>query len=129
MTKSIVHVDDDQDIRTTVKTILSSEGYKVQSFNTMEYLTKNLEFMQPDLIILDIMVEKEDSGLVAYEEISKSYPQIPILILTTLGEMILPYFEDRKETISIMEKPILPERLVSVVRSSIGAPVLDGKQG
>ncbi|MDD5672742.1 MAG: response regulator [Chitinivibrionales bacterium] len=119
--KIIVHVDDDADIRTTVQTVLRNEGYEVRSFDTMEYFSKNLENERPDLIVLDIMVEKEDSGLIAYDEISKKYPGIPLVILTTLGEMILPYFEDKKERICILEKPVLPERLVAVVRSRLEA--------
>ena len=128
MKKSIVHVDDDPDIRTLVMTILLNEGFEVQSFSTMEYLTKNLERNQPDLIILDVMVEKEDSGLIAYDEISKKYPRIPIVILTTLGEMILSYFEEKKEMICILEKPILPEKLIAVVRSRLQTSDPDTKR-
>lgn len=119
MKQIIVHVDDDPDIRATIRTILQKEGFDVRTYSTVESFTVSLETTRPDLVILDVMVEAEDSGLLAYDTIRQRFPLIPVVIITTLGEMILPYFEDKKESICILEKPILPERLIDTVRARL----------
>jgi len=129
LSKLIVHVDDDKDIRTAVKRILLAEGYDVLSYETIENFMADLDKLDPALIILDVMVENEDSGLSAFSEISENFPHIPIIILTTLGEMILPYFDDRKDLICILEKPVLAEKLIDIIHSRMSPGVAPDRKG
>jgi len=56
MAKTVMIVDDEEDIRTTVKTILERAGYKVvEAVNGDDCLSKVGE-AKPDLILLDIMM-------------------------------------------------------------------------
>ena len=119
MNETILHVDDDPDIRSVVSSILAGEGYKILSVNTVEEGIASLKNKLPRLIILDVMVEREDSGLSAFDDLTMRFPKIPVIILTTLGEMILPYFENNKDLVHIVEKPIIPEKLITTVRFRI----------
>ena len=119
LTQVILHVDDDPDIRAVVAKVLADEGFQVNSLATVGEAMESLETSQPDLILLDVMVEEQDSGLNAYDLLAEKYPAIPKILLTSLGEMILPYFSDRKKAVTILEKPILPERLVHTVRTRL----------
>jgi DNA-binding NtrC family response regulator len=121
MGQMILHVDDDPDIRHAVATILAGEGYEVMSFTTVKDALRAVANRRPDLILLDVMVEEQDSGLAAYDILAEKYPTIPSVILTSLGEMIMPYFVDRKEMVWILEKPIVAERLVHTVRSRLSS--------
>lgn len=72
-------VDDEEDIRSTVKQVLEKEGYEIETaINGDEALKKDNKF-KPDLILMDIMmpgtpvkevVEKID-GKVAYLSVVK----------------------------------------------------------
>ena len=56
MGKKVLIVDDEEDIRNTVKDILEKEGYKIKTaINGDDALDKIKEF-KPDLVLLDIMM-------------------------------------------------------------------------
>lgn len=121
MAHKIVHVDDDPDILQAVRKILEAEGYVVENYAVMTDFITALDNMQhyPSLAILDVMVEKEDSGLGAYDILRTKCPEMPVILLTSLGEMIRPYFEQGNSMVWIIEKPVAPEKLLSIVHSRI----------
>ena len=118
----IAHVEDDSDIRDTVRRILSVAGYTVDSYETHSDFIKSLQDATnlPDLAILDVMVESMDAGLDTYEKMRKSFPGIRVIFLTSLGEMILPYFSgESHDWVCIVEKPVEPESLLAIIRSRL----------
>jgi two-component system response regulator VicR len=56
MTKTIMVVDDEEDIRETVTTVLESNGYKVIAAVDGDDCLKKVEEQKPDLILMDIMM-------------------------------------------------------------------------
>lgn len=56
MAKKILVVDDEEDVRTTVKTILEQQGYIVQEAEDGKIALNLLEKDKFDLIILDVMM-------------------------------------------------------------------------
>ena len=122
MAPRIAHVDDDSDIREAVERILCKNGYEVDSYLTMQEFINSLEdeTKRPDLAILDVMVESMDSGLTTYSQIHKRFPQIQAIFLTSLGDMIRPYFEDgTHEWVCIMEKPVEPVSLLATINERL----------
>ncbi len=118
----IAHVEDDSDIRDTVGRILSVAGYTVDSYETHSDFLKALQDATelPDLAILDVMVESMDAGLDTYEEMRKHFPGIRVIFLTSLGEMILPYFSgESHDWVCIVEKPVEPVSLLAIIRSRL----------
>ncbi len=118
----IAHVEDDSDIRDTVGRILSVAGYTVDSYETHSNFLKALQDATdlPDLAILDVMVESMDAGLDTYEEMRKRFPGIRVIFLTSLGEMILPYFSgESHDWVCIVEKPVEPVSLLAIIRSRL----------
>ena len=123
MSQKIAHVDDDPDIRDSVSRILRMNGYEVNSYLTMEDFINSLEDSSnhPDLAILDVMVESMDAGLTTYAHIHELYPSMQAIFLTSLGDMIRPYFEDGSyEWVCVVEKPVEPESLLSIIRERLG---------
>jgi len=84
MSERICLIEDDPTIRELVAEKLVQKGYFVESFSEAEAL-KN-RFDGYDLFILDVMLEGEQSGLELCEEIRKSNPEVPVLILSALSE-------------------------------------------
>ena len=122
MTRRIAHVDDDPDIRDAVAMILSKNGYEVKSYLTMQNLIDSLEDSAnlPDLAILDVMCESMDSGLNTYVHIHKNFPGIQLIFLTSLGDMIRPYFEDgNHDWVCIIEKPVEPTNLLAIIKDRL----------
>jgi CheY-like chemotaxis protein len=107
---SILVIDDDPDFVDITKTILETKDYTVLvAHNTDEGLAR-MEERTPDLIILDIMMRKGAEGVVFARAIRKDprYSAIPILMLTSMREQILPVNE-------YVEKPIEPQTLLEKV--------------
>ena len=56
MQKTILIVDDEEDVRESVKTILTANGYKVETAIDGDDCLKKIQEITPDLILLDIMM-------------------------------------------------------------------------
>ncbi len=56
MVKKILVVDDDEDIRNSVKTVLEKNGYRVITAVDGDDGLKKCEKEKPDLVLLDIMM-------------------------------------------------------------------------
>lgn len=56
MTKTILVVDDEADIRTTVETVLKKEGYKVVTAINGDDALKKWTVEKPALVLMDIMM-------------------------------------------------------------------------
>jgi len=122
MTRKIAHVDDDPDIRDAVAMILSKNGYEVTSYLTMQDLIDSLNdsVNLPDLAILDVMCESMDAGLSTYVHIHENFPGIKLIFLTSLGDMIRPYFEDgTHDWVCIIEKPVEPTSLLEIIKDRL----------
>ncbi len=86
--KQILIVEDDKDIQTLLKFLLTREGMKVtQAWNGREGLQKVAE-VYPDLILADLMMPELD-GLEMLECLRRNpatYP-IPVIVLTALDKL------------------------------------------
>ena len=87
MSKKVLVVDDEEDIRTSVSQILEIRGYEViRAENGMECL-KQLERVLPDLVILDIMMPGMSGWDVAARmKEHHQWQAVPIVFLTAKGD-------------------------------------------
>ena len=119
----ILLVDDDVDFIDLNKDVLENHGFDVVSaFSGREGLDK-VRFEQPDLIVLDLMMEKHDSGF-AFAKALKAdplYKNIPILMLTAVSGTTGYDFSQELDgywmkTDDYASKPLLPEDLIKRVK-------------
>ena len=87
MTKKVMIVDDEEDIRLTVKQVLEISGYEVIPAHDGTDCLHKLEQVQPDLVILDIMMP----GISGWDVAAKikqtpRWSRIPIVFLTAKGD-------------------------------------------
>ena len=80
----IVVIDDDHTICELMQLYLEREGYQVFSYNTGEQAVKNLPTINPDLVLLDIMLPGMD-GIQVCKEIRKQ-STVPVIMLTAKGD-------------------------------------------
>ena len=77
--------DDDPDIIFQVKHHLENWGYHVVAVESREEAERYLESECPDLAILDLMMEEEDSGFILSYKIKKCRPEVPVIISTAVA--------------------------------------------
>ena len=88
-TKKILIIDDDQDYRSQIRTFLESHNYSIVEAASGKDGLEKLAKENPDLIVLDIMMETDSEGyelneLIKYDNHYKEYKNIPILMVSSI---------------------------------------------
>jgi CheY-like chemotaxis protein len=83
--KTILLADDDPDVIYVMKHHLQSWGYEVVAVDSRLEAERYLESEFPDLAILDLMMEEEDSGFILSYRIKKNRPHLPVIISTSVA--------------------------------------------
>ncbi len=85
--KTILLIDDDQDMHDVVKMVLEPEGFQVRCAATGSSGLQALREIRPDLVLLDIMLETPSTGFhLAYElRRDEALKDIPIIMLSAVG--------------------------------------------
>jgi len=86
MAGRILIIDDNIDYSEAIKTILEGEKYEVRIANSSDDAIRKLEGAIPDLIILDIVMQKGAEGILLSRRIKRDprWSRIPILMLTSI---------------------------------------------
>jgi DNA-binding response OmpR family regulator len=79
---TILIVDDDQDYLFQLQAKVQQFGFKTITAESQKEAEVLLEKTKPDLAILDLMMENEDSGFILCYKMKKKYPDVPIIIAT-----------------------------------------------
>ncbi|MDX2430022.1 MAG: response regulator [Bacteroides sp.] len=82
--KTILVADDDPDMIFLMKHHLESWGYEVVAVDSRAEAERYLKSGCPDLAILDLMMEEEDSGFILAYRIKQCEPQVPVIIATAV---------------------------------------------
>ena len=118
MPKKIMIVDDEPDIRTTVKAVLEKNGYKVVSaVNADDCLKKVNAGEKPDLILMDIMMP----GTPVREIIPKlGKVKIAYLSVVRTSEAEKEDLMKNKNIIDFIQKPFDINELLKRVKKLVG---------
>ena len=83
--KKILVVEDNRELAYGLRSNLEFEGYRVEVAGDGETALAEIERVRPDLVILDLMLPG-DNGLTVLRRMRSDGHQVPVLILTALGE-------------------------------------------
>ena len=125
--KKILIVDDDLDLTQSMRITLEASGYTVFSAENKNEGIKKVESVSPDLIIMDVMMDKMSDGFELSRTLKseEKYKKIPILMLTAIGEKTgFSFSGDGGDGAWLpvddyAEKPIKIEELISKVNKLI----------
>src|SRR5688572_13388169 len=116
MSKSVLVVEDDRDIRELVRLTLESVGYSVEAATDGAEAIERIERQRPDLVVLDLMMPAMN-GLQFAEELRLRglRPEVPILVLSAASQVL--YKAGWIEAEGCIEKPFaIPALLGEVER-------------
>ena len=82
--KTVLIVDDDMDYLFQMKTKVEKMGFEVITADGQMEAENIIESFKPDLAILDLMMENEDSGFILSYKIKRKYPDLPVIIATAV---------------------------------------------
>ncbi len=125
--KKILLIDDDKEFVEANKELLETHGYAVAIAHDGDSGLARAAEIQPDLIILDVMMSHNTEGFDVSRKVQScaELKGTPVLLLTGMRKaMHIPFkFEADEEWLpvkGILEKPVKPERLLEEIEKAIG---------
>ncbi|MFO7748633.1 MAG: response regulator [Desulfobacteraceae bacterium] len=130
MSKKVLVVDDDPDVRSFVVTVLEENGYDpLVAKDGVEGL-EMIQSESPDLVILDVLMPR-GSGIRLYRKLQtdKTLKAVPVIMFTGIAlksflrsQKVLAEFQGEKvpEPDIYLEKPVEPEELAEAIEKKIG---------
>ena len=130
MSKKVLVVDDDPDVRLFNVTVVEESGYTPIEARDGEEGLELVKSERPDLVILDVLMPKQ-SGIRLYRELKtdKSLKQIQVILLSGIAkktflrsQKALTEFggESVPEPEIYLEKPVEPEELAAAIHQFLG---------
>jgi DNA-binding NtrC family response regulator len=113
--KSILLVDDEANLRSTLTLILQREGYQTRAAVNGREALDLLSKAKSDLILLDLKMPGID-GMQLLQEIQRLDPDIPVLILTANASLDSAEKAIRSGASGYLLKPIEPEQIILRIR-------------
>ena len=117
MSKILV-IDDDSIIRTLLSNSLSKSGYVVITANDGESGIKKAESEKPDLVITDYQMPGL-SGLDVLNELKRTQPGIPVILLTAHGDVALTIKSIQLGAYDFIEKPIQLQEVLEIIKNGL----------
>jgi len=129
MSKKVLVVDDDPDVRSFVVTVLEENQYMPLVAQDGVEGFEMIQKEKPDLVILDVLMPR-GSGIRLYRKLKtdENFNQIPIIMFTGIAlrsflksQKVLDEFkggEVPKPDI-YLEKPVEPEELVAAIKKKL----------
>ncbi len=117
----ILIVDDEADIRETVKIILVKAGYEVKEAENGEEAIKEIQSgdnpLVIDAIVCDIQMPKVD-GKEAIAYFRQQFPSVPVIVLTGQPSVKDANTLFKEGIVEYLMKPVQPDDLVKAVEKA-----------
>ncbi len=130
MSKKVLVIDDDPDVRLFSVTVLEENGYTALEAANGEDGLKMIKSEKPDLVILDVLMPRQ-SGVRLYRELktSKALKDVNVIVLSGIAKKT--FLRSQKaltefggaeipEPEIYLEKPVEAEELAATIKKVLG---------
>ncbi len=114
----ILVVDDEEDIRLSLKGILEDEGCRVVLASHGEEALQMLHKEEPDIIFLDIWLPGKD-GLEILDAVRRDYQELPVIMISGHGNIETAVETIKKGAFDFIEKPLSLEKVVVTTNKAL----------
>ena len=118
--KKILIIDDNKLILKTLKATLSKAGYAIIEAEEGETGLRLVRSEHPDLVITDYQMPGID-GLEVLSEIRKLKTNLPVILLTGFGDIVLTIKSIQLGAFDYLEKPFSPVQLLSTIQLALNS--------
>jgi UDP-3-O-[3-hydroxymyristoyl] N-acetylglucosamine deacetylase len=126
--KTILVVDDEEQIRQSLRGVLSDEGFGVLEAGDGRRARELLRTEAPDLVILDVWLPEID-GISLLEEIKSTHPSLPVIIICGHANIEAAVRATRLGAADFIEKPFSLEALLASIERALGQSDAGGEDG
>jgi CheY-like chemotaxis protein len=108
----VMVVDDDDEIRDALGSLLELEGYEVMSASNGREALELLEAKKPDVILLDLMMPVMDGWTFrASQKSDPRFADVPVVVLTAAGVQAA----NRVDANHVLQKPLSFDRITRAI--------------
>ena len=105
-------IDDEEGVRTALSFMLTSEGFRVKTYESAQTFLVDDTPSEPGCIIADVRMPGM-SGIELFDELrARSYP-VPLLFLSGHGDIDMAVSAVLHGAVDFVTKPVVPKRLLS----------------
>lgn len=119
----ILVIDDDEDIRETVRRVLESRGHRVELASDGSLGIAALAQHAPDLVITDVYMPRQD-GVETLLELRKAFPRLKVIAMSggSGGNGVINLLDDMEllGADRTIPKPFTPKELIATVNAVLG---------
>ena len=84
----ILYVDDDPDFLESMRLVLEANGYEMVAAGSAEEGLRAYKDADPDLVIVDLMMEEVDAGVSFVKDLRAGGSTVPIYMLSSVGDSL-----------------------------------------
>jgi len=120
MSKEILIIDDNVDIRNIINDLIIEAGYKTRLAANYNQALHEIDKKLPDVAIIDVKLDKGDNdGLELLSHIKKKNEDIPVIIITGHANVEMAIKALKTGAFEFIEKPFNQERLLNFVNRAV----------
>jgi CheY-like chemotaxis protein len=126
--KTVLIIDDDSDYVRASQALLESSGYKVRSAANGREGLQLAKTLQPDLILLDVMMSERTEGFFVLQEMRRvpALSNTPVIVVSSIYSDEPSFRVDPEAgwlpANLFLAKPVDPARLLAEAKRLTGAP-------
>jgi two-component system nitrogen regulation response regulator NtrX len=113
-------VDDEENIRHTLRGVLADEGFQVLEAPNGRRALELLEHVAPRVAIVDVWMPEVD-GIELVERMRAQAPEVPIIVISGHGTIETAVRVIRLGAFDFLEKPFPLDALLNVVGRALGS--------
>ncbi|MDJ0521348.1 MAG: response regulator [Planctomycetota bacterium] len=116
----ILYVDDDQDFLDGTRFLLEANGYVMLEALSAEDGLKIYRQHEPDLVLVDLMMEEVDAGTALVKELRALGSSVPVIMISSAGDNLSLVTDYGDLGLSgVFQKPVDPDTLLMILSQRI----------
>lgn len=117
--RTILIVDDEPSIRSSLKGVLEDEDFKVYTANSGEEALEKLQSLKPDVILLDVLMPGGIDGIETLRRIKNIEPDSAVIIITGHGTIDMTVTAMEMGALDFIEKPLSVDRILMRIEQAL----------
>ncbi len=116
----VLYIDDDDDALFAIKTVLEANGYAMEGASSAEEGLRIYKKLNPDIVIVDLMMEEVDSGASFARELKALGNKAPVYMLSSVGDDLSTITDSVALGLDgVFQKPLSPATLLGVLKTRL----------
>jgi DNA-binding response OmpR family regulator len=119
--KTVAIIDDDQDVRESLKDFLEAAGLRVELFASVQEFLNSACEPRPECLVLDIMLPGRN-GLDFHAELARARVDLPVVFISGHADIPMSVRAMKAGAVEFLTKPVRLQELLDAICLAMGRP-------